>query len=279
MFSRPFAQHRAVSAPAQDRDDRSPFRGAFDTAESTLLVSFEERRAAQLRLSAAQRRLVQRFVEALFEDASERCADMVETVLDECGDTQQVALLLFNPAALLLERQWLRDECDFLQMTIVVSRMQRLFRQMVAEHPPVGRPDVTRCALLVPAPGDQHSLGLVIVDDALTRAGWSVDCASAGGRTDMFRLAASNDYKIIGISVSGLHALPGLASVLARLRRKSLNASVVLMAGGNQAASDPQSVLEIGFDVVAVDARSAVRLAESAVSNGIDCAAAAMAAE
>lgn len=279
LFSSSHFPNHSDRAASRDRGRAPTEDSAPGAVDRSLMDGFAGRRSAQATLSATQQRLAQRFVEALFEDASARCIAMIDAVLDECGDPQQVVVVLFNPAAVILERKWLDDECDFLQMTIVVSRMQRLFRQMVAAHPPTARPDVTRCALLVQAPGDQHSLGLVIIDDALTRAGWSVDCASASGRTDMFRLAGSNDYRIIGISVGGVHALRGLASVLDRLRRKSLNASVLLMAGGNQAIVDPRSVLSVGFDVIATDATSAVRLAESTVSSCLGRASRAVAAE
>lgn len=269
----------SASAIADAGDPGPAYDVPRDTVDRSLLRGFERRSAERKRLSTAQRRLVERFVEALFDDASDRCQDMVDALFEDCGEPQAVVVLLFEPASRLLGRQWCSDESDFLKVTIAASRMQRLFRQMAAEHPPRRLPDLARCALLAPAPGEQHTFGLAVVDDALARAGWSVDCTGVSDGGEMFRLAATNDYRIIGMSISVARLLPDLVPVLAKLRSRSLNKSVVLMAGGSQVVEDPQSAIDVGFDLVAVDAAAAALLAEAIVARDAERDALPMAAE
>jgi len=239
----------------------------------------ERRRATIAGLSVLARERIEEFVETLFDEDSDRCDRMVEAVMRNCGDPQQLVETLFEPAARLVGENWCADECDFIKVTIAVSRMQRIFRLIAAEHPPVARPDLSRCALIAPAPGEQHTFGLSVVDDALRRAGWEVDCCGYEDTGELFRLAAANSYRFIGISVSDGTRLPDLVSIVARLRAKSRNKAVALMAGGSLVINDPQSLIDAGFDMVAYDAASAVVLAESVMASIADSRTMSLAAE
>ena len=106
-----------------------------------------------------------------------------------------------------------------------------------------------------------------MVDDAFRRGGWEVDCCGCDEEAEMFRLAAANNYQVMGISVSVERVLPDLAEAISRLRSKSRNRSVVLMAGGSMVMENPQAALDAGFDMLVVDALSAVKVAESVIAS------------
>jgi methanogenic corrinoid protein MtbC1 len=226
-----------------------------------------------------QRRRVAAFVALLFDEHSDDCERVVVDAAAESGDPQHVAEVLFEPAARLIGENWSGDELDFFKVTVAVSRMQRLFRRITSDFPPAVRSDISRCVLLAPAPGEQHLFGLSVVDDAFRRAGWEVDCCGHGEELEMVRLAAVNHYQVIGLSVSADRHLPDLVSIVQRLRSRSLNRSVIVMAGGSMVMRSPQSATDAGFDMLAVDAPSAVRLAESVVSRHAHNADQRMAAE
>ncbi|MBC8131306.1 MAG: cobalamin B12-binding domain-containing protein [Rhizobiaceae bacterium] len=218
------------------------------------------------------------FVVSLCEVGSGGCRDLAESALLECEDPQTVVELLFEPAARLVGESWDMDDSDFLKVTVAIARMQTMFREMTYDHPPAVPPNARKRLLLASAPGDQHAFGLAVVDDAFRRAGWDVDCCGCDEGVDLFRLAASTDYRIIGLSVSTERLLPEVRRLAARLKATSRNRSVVLMAGGSLVVLDPQLVLDAGFDLTATDAASAVRLAEeafrsTAVRNGLQMAA------
>jgi MerR family transcriptional regulator, light-induced transcriptional regulator len=142
-----------------------------------------------------------------------------------------------------------------------------MFRRMASESPPSVLPDLSRCALLTPAPGEQHTFGLSIVDDAFRRAGWEVDCCGCDEEVEMTRLAATNHYQVIGISVSVERHLPDLSALSRKLRLKSRNKAIVLIAGGSMVMQNPRGALDAGFDLLAVDAVSAVALADNVVAS------------
>lgn len=132
-------------------------QGALEIAEDWLLASIERKRARLVQISVIQRERIEEFVELLFDENSNGCGEMVDDAFLENGDPQKVVEILLEPAARIIGENWCTDACDFLKVTIAVSRMQRLFRRMTSEHPPGALPDLSRCALLTPAPGEQHT--------------------------------------------------------------------------------------------------------------------------
>ena len=238
-----------------------------ELADQWLMESIERKRALLQQVTDIHRNRIARFVEQLFDDDSDECDTMVDALMAECGDPQKVVERLFEPAARIIGENWCADDCDFIKVTIAMSRIQRLFRRITTEHPPAATPDLTRCALLTPAPGEQHMFGLSVVEDAFRRGGWEVDCCGCDESANMFRLAASNDYRIIGVSVSADRQLADLLPVVRKLRSKSRNKSVVLMAGGSLVMQNPQGAMNAGFDLLAVDSSSAVALAEAVVTS------------
>ena len=210
------------------------------------------------------------FVDALFDEDVRLGRAIAAAVFSEHDDPQRMAGSLFGPAASFIGEKWVADEADFLQVTIALSRMQQMFSRMAADRPPTARPDPARRLLLAPAPGEQHSFGLSIVEDAFQRAGWEVDRCQCNEDERVLKLAETNDYLVIGLSVGAGRQLPDLKSIVARLRAVSRNRSVVLMAGGSLVVQNPQSALDSDFDFAAVDAPSGVRLADALVSRPVD---------
>lgn len=240
---------------------------------------FDLKRTGAKHAPSAHRRLVEDFADSLFDEGSNRCQDMAERLLDEHGDPQAVVEALLDPAARLIGQNWCSDEWDFVKVTIAASRMQRLFRRMVTQYPPLPLADISRTALLGPAPGEQHTFGLSVVEDALCRSAWQVDCCGCNEDDKLLGLAATNHYVIIGLSLSGERLLPDMASFITRLRSRSQNRSVVLMAGGHLVRQNPSGVKDAGIDLVAADASAAVALAEAVIAGHHEGAVQSMAAE
>jgi methanogenic corrinoid protein MtbC1 len=250
-----------------DGDESVAHPPVTEIADDWILQTISRKRTRLLQISALQRERIEEFVVMLFDEDSDRCQEMLGEALAESGDPQKVVEILLEPAARVVGENWCSDECDFLKVTIAVSRMQRLFRRMASECPPTSLPDLSRCALLTPAPGEQHTFGLSVVDDAFRRAGWEVDCCGCDEETEMFRLVALNHYQIIGVSISVERFLPDLLELSRKLRTRSRNRAIVLIAGGSMVMQNPQGAIEAGFDLLAVDSVSAVSLADMVVAS------------
>lgn len=207
-------------------------------------------------------RTVAAFAELLFDGFGSDCEDFAFGHFERTGDPQRVAAELLEPAALAVGRMWCDDTRDFLRVTYAASRLQRLFWRIAREcPPPPSRPE--RYALLAPVPGEQHTFGLSIVEDALRRAGWEVDTCVAGEEGEMLRLVGANRYSFVGLSLGAADLLPGFRRAAADLRRRSLNKDLRIVAGGGLFRDRPSLGLEAGADHVCMNAAQAVDLAES----------------
>ena len=85
---------------------------------------------------------------------------------------------ILSDAARELGELWTADRCDFVQVTVGLGRLQQVARHLS----PSFQADATRRSaaasiLLLPAPGEQHTFGLLILSEFFHRAGWIV----AGG--------------------------------------------------------------------------------------------------
>lgn len=176
-------------------------------------------------------------------------------------------LNLLGPVAQRLGAMWEADLCDFTQVTVGLWRMQ----QIVYEYSPAFQRErrarlVTRRALLVPAPGSQHTFGIVIVAEFFRRAGWEVQGEPNASAAAVITQVANHWFDVLGLSVgSEAHAGP-LASAILTLRKASLNPDMVVMVGGPVVALIPDFVARVGADGTASDAAAAVLVAENLVS-------------
>ncbi len=139
-------------------------------------------------------------------------------------------LELLAPAARQLGEMWCGDRLGFVEVTIGLSRIQQQLRQF---RIPAGRmvADKGR-VLLAPAPGEQHSFGLRVVEEFLLRDGWEVRSILRPDHGGLAQLAAADAYDIIGFSVSGERLLPALRQTIREVRSASRNRGVRIMVGG-----------------------------------------------
>ena len=146
-------------------------------------------------------------------------------------DTTYVDVLA--PAARRLGEMWDADLCDFTQVTIGLWRLQ----QLMYELSPAFQDDAQRGvqihrAMLVPVPGSQHTLGLLMVAEFFRRAGWSVWGDPAAAEADLVEAAQTKGFDIVGFSVGAVSKLANLKAAITAIRRASLNPNSVVMVGG-----------------------------------------------
>jgi MerR family transcriptional regulator, light-induced transcriptional regulator len=210
---------------------------------------------------------VERFVACLIAGKDTVCRRMVLDTVAACEDPQRVAGDLLTPAARLVGDYWRRDVCDFMQVTMAMTQIQRLFWSIVSDFPPQSAiagsgPRI----LLSPIPGEAHAFGLSIVEDAFRRAGWLVDYCEGGNERELHLLAAAGDYAVIGLSMSGETFVPTLRATLRQLRQGSRSGAVSIMLGGSIFVDKPELAFDAGADILAMDAAEALRFADAVVA-------------
>jgi methanogenic corrinoid protein MtbC1 len=173
-----------------------------------------------------------------------------------------VLLGLMAPAARLLGDMWSADLCDFVDVTLGLSRMQQILRRFsMAGVNGSGAVAKGRQALLVPAPGEQHTFGLRVVEEFLLRDGWTVRSNLRATELDVMSLIAEEDYDFVGFTLSGETLIDALASAIGKVRETSGSNRLRVLVGGVIFSEHPELVRQVGADGYAHDAVEAVALA------------------
>jgi methanogenic corrinoid protein MtbC1 len=170
---------------------------------------------------------------------------------------------LLAPAARHLGELWEDDRCHFADVTVGMGRLQQIMRGLSAAFgSDIDAPHGGRRALLMPAPGEQHTFGLSMVAEFFARAGWEVTGVmdpQAAGFEDKVK---EEWFDLVGISAGSTTRLDSMLSCIAKVRRLSHNRAVTVMVGGPLFAGHPELVERLGADGVATDGQHAPALAE-----------------
>ena len=177
---------------------------------------------------------------------------------------EAVVLQLLAPAARRLGDMWLDDRLGFVDVTAGLGRLQGVMRALSLAFDAPGTPHVQgRRILLAPVSGEQHIFGLSVVAAFFRRAGWEVTFEPRIAFADLVALVRTERFTAIGLSLAGDRFVGAFPSQVEALRRASLNAGVVMLAGGPAFALDPDLHRRVGVDAVASDAVEAVQMAEA----------------
>ncbi|MGT2477895.1 cobalamin B12-binding domain-containing protein [Methylobacterium oryzae CBMB20] len=168
---------------------------------------------------------------------------------------------LLAPSAALLGRMWDEDLCDFIEVTTGVARLQHLVARFRVDREAVPL-DEKRRLLLMSAPGEQHTFGVRIVEQFLRKAGWAVSVGLSSSPEEIAALAASEWFGVVGLTLSSEACIDQLAIAIRSVRDVSCNRSIGVMVGGPVFLEHPELVHQVGADASAVDAATAVLLAQ-----------------
>jgi MerR family transcriptional regulator, light-induced transcriptional regulator len=204
------------------------------------------------------------YVAVLLSHDSAAAVEFVEAEIRRGVGVETLLLELMAPAARKLGDMWTDDECDFVDVTLGLTRMQQMVRKLrPGDGGMSGAGGIVKRALLVPAPGEQHTFGLRIVEEFLIRAGWDVRSNLRASQDEVMGLLESENFDVVGFSLSGETLIGPLVSTIRNLRQISLNRSICVMVGGVRFAEQPGLAQEIGADFAASDAPDAVRRANA----------------
>jgi methanogenic corrinoid protein MtbC1 len=215
-------------------------------------------------ISAIGPATVKKLAKHLVSPDNAEAEDFVDDLLGRGMPMDVVLLDVMAPAARVLGEMWTADLCTFVDVTLGLSRMHKMLRKWSGElSVETGGPGAGHSALLVPAPGEQHTFGLRIVEEFLLRDGWNVRSNLKATHDETIDLVASNRFDVIGFTLSGETLLKPLISVIAAVRQTSQNCSIRVIVGGVMFVEQPELHGRIGADAFARDAMDAVRQANA----------------
>lgn len=214
-----------------------------------------------------------RFAELPLGTEAAGLMDEVDRFLDSGTSVETVYVDLLAPAARMLGDKWERDECDFIEVTMGLWRLQEVMREVGSRHPSlrqVSGPIGKRSALFSPMPGDDHSFGALMIDEVFARAGWSSEAVPQPERRELLDTVSRRSFDLIGLTVSRDCPEGVLRSLVQSLKKVSANQDVVILLGGRLINEDPAIVAEVGADGTGADAQSALIAAERLVASALN---------
>jgi methanogenic corrinoid protein MtbC1 len=178
---------------------------------------------------------------------------------------------LLIPAARRLGEYWDKDLASFTDVTIGLGRLQQvvralgckttdlLGRQQSGDGPP------ERSALFAPAPGENHTFGLFIIEDVFRRAGWRTWMEMAAADEDVLDTVRCHWFDIVGLSMSAATHVEKVKSAIKSVRAASRNPDLFVLVGGRLFIESPEYVAIVGADATAANGADAFQLADKAV--------------
>ncbi len=177
---------------------------------------------------------------------------------------ESVILDLLAPTASYLGELWKADRCSFTEVTVGLSRLRQMLRDLSPEfedEEPGWRHG--RRALLLAAPGEQHTFGLFVVEAFFRREGWDVSGGQIDTHDEIAHLLDKQWFAIAGFSLSSERFLDRLAALIRVVRRNSCNRDIGVLVGGPLFIEQPHLAELVGADAFAPDGRAAALLART----------------
>jgi methanogenic corrinoid protein MtbC1 len=196
---------------------------------------------------------------------------MLSVYLDQNVAPEALFIQLIAPAARVLGRKWESDECDFVDVTMGLWRLQSLLRTIAAWSPPArGWNTPTRKALFTTMPHDSHSLGTLMVSECFRRAGWDVETLIEPQQSEILQALSTTSFDVVGLTVMTDLSIGAIPRLLTAMRNVSCNPNLSIMIGGPALGADAERARELGADGTAPDATAALALADELVSAGVE---------
>ncbi len=211
---------------------------------------------------------VPEFADILLRNDAPVAARYVESLRASGIPLPAIYLGLLAPTARRLGLMWENDECNFTEVTVGVSRMHQVLLQFSPCFRATARGDADdgRNALIVPAPGEQHTFGLFMVVEFFRRAGWNVWSGNPSNRTDLLSLVKRQRFDVVGYSIAAERNVDAMEQQVKAVRNESSNPRIKIIVGGNLVDRQPGIGAQLGADAVALADADPVAIASAVVA-------------
>jgi methanogenic corrinoid protein MtbC1 len=173
---------------------------------------------------------------------------------------ESLLLNLMTPTARRLGDLWTSDALSFTDVTVALSRMQSLVRSLSLGHdhnPALSSPTV----MFLPTPGEQHTFGVMMVEELFRRSGYNVATPALEQR-ELLHVVRKSAYDVVGFSLSCDQLMDRLTWAIHMVKSSSRNRGIKVLVGGRVFVEHPDFIRQCGADGSAVDGAHAVQAVE-----------------
>lgn len=183
-----------------------------------------------------------------------------DAMLENGAAIEDLYIELLAPTARRLGELWDKDINDFFDVTRGLSHLQQIVRQHSAAFDnDIGQPIRTGRVLLMTLPGEQHTLGITIVDEFFRRDGWQVWSDPPASIDHVVDIVSDQWLDVVGFSISRTARVSELTAAIRLIRQSSFNPKLTVLVGGKPFIDQPDLVGTVGADATAIDGRHAVQ--------------------
>ena len=212
------------------------------------------------------------FAQMVIAKGPESLIAYVGSLLQNGLGIETIYMDLLIPAARRLGDYWDNDSASFTDVTIGLGRLQQVVRALGCKKMDfpgsggaVGDGPTERSALFAPAPGDQHTFGLFIIEDVFRRAGWRTWMETTAADDDLLDTVRCHWFDIIGLSMSVATHSEKVKAAIKSVRAASRNPDLFVLVGGRLFIESPEFVSIVGADATASNGPDAFQVADKAV--------------
>ncbi|NBE08269.1 cobalamin B12-binding domain-containing protein [Paragemmobacter ruber] len=179
----------------------------------------------------------------------------------------EIADVYIPEVARRLGQCWTDDQLSFASVTMGTARLQAVLREIGTDwtadaH---GAADGPGLLLLVP-PGEQHTLGLMLLAGRLRRMGVSVCLRFAADPAAAAKLVSDGAFRGVLISVSGESRLAACSNLIKALKHSG-NGSLLVAIGGAILDEAEEEMRSTGADLVTNDIDHVLRAMGIVIGN------------
>ena len=189
----------------------------------------------------------------------------IETMRSSGISVETIYTDLLAPVARHLGELWEEDLCDFTEVTLGLGRLHQVLRELSPAFNQSNTNASGLRVLLLPAPGEQHTFGLVMVSEFFRRAGWDVGGGPWEAGADPVMMVKSEWFDVVGFSLGNVTQLDALANSIKQVRKSALNNNICIIVGGPLFLAHPEYVAYVNADAASTDGAQAPTLAKKLV--------------
>jgi hypothetical protein len=179
------------------------------------------------------------------------------------GRPYYVKVLFLETIARLLGREWVSDDCDFIDVTIGTSRLQALAVSLSLDLREAERRQEAPGALILTPFGEQHTLMPHLIGLLFESLGWASEVLEPStGKTPVLARAVE-DADIACIGWSNIRLATEFKTLVQHVRELRGDQRLPLVVGGAAALDSVDFLVGLGIDCICDSVYSAVKICES----------------
>ena len=191
-----------------------------------------------------------------------RAIQLLEASFDAGASFEDVVFDLIIPMAYRLGEAWNSDRLGFADVAVATSTLQVLTRRLdslVDREMPLSSLPGKRL-LMCAAPGDDHDIGAVLIEQIFRHAGFEVATLLGNSEDAILAAVARMNADMVGISLGRSSLAPRLNDLIRQIRAQHPDRHIPILVGGSALMHDPQACIGLDADALVSNARDAVEI-------------------